>query len=41
MQISYGVVWREGSAPLSSGKLEVRPRACAEAIGRSIHNKFA
>jgi hypothetical protein len=27
MQTSYGVVWREGSAPLSSGKLELRPRA--------------
>jgi hypothetical protein len=27
MQTSYGVVWREGSAPLSSGKLEVQPRA--------------
>ena len=27
METSYGVVWREGSAPLSSGKLELRPRA--------------
>jgi hypothetical protein len=36
MQISYGVVWREGSAPLSSGKLEVRPRAIRlEGLDRS------
>ena len=36
MQISYGVVWREGSAPLSSGKLELRPRAIRlEGLGRA------
>jgi hypothetical protein len=27
MRTSYGVVWREGSLPLASGKLELLPRA--------------
>ena len=27
MKTSYGVVWREGTAPLSSGKLELQPRS--------------
>jgi hypothetical protein len=27
MRTSYGVVWREGSRPLASGKLELLPRA--------------
>jgi hypothetical protein len=27
MRASYGVVWREGSLPLASGKLELLPRA--------------
>jgi hypothetical protein len=36
MHTSYGVVWREGTEPLSSGKLELRPRAIRlEGLDRS------